>query len=506
MTAGYFIRSKGRVTGPFEVGALHKMVRRGLISRLHELSSDRQSWSPAGEFEELFPQQARGTVAESSNSSRDDGGAGDGGAGPIPIAPTPASSGFYYSQEDGGTVGPVPLNVLRALVLNGTVRQTDAVWQEGAGAASVAAALPQLRDLFGGVGGANGGYAGGEAAASGYHGARNGRAVAGNGTTAARVLKRTSDIAAAVGVAAGAVMLLALNLPVDVSDKQVAWWWDGIEKGSGWMTLFCFYFLFAGIALCAVGPLVRGIARAVVFVSIAGLGFAFLSVAALGSDSPGHAFVAVLATFGVPALAAALAAASRARSATSAVVGFPGGTGARASLVIFGASLVASTLTVIVSMLAESDGMSRAPAWVAAAFALSLLASLAALVAGGIALGGGTAGFGRGLNVAVAVLAGSSIALLAVGVIVACAGLSSLYSEGRDLLSIGDLTTGPSTGLFFFLLIRLALMFGCLVAVLGAGMLEMLVAPTVSGTAAQRRPAHTPGNLAAASALGAVEY
>jgi len=50
----YFVRIRGRVQGPFDLEKLQQMVRRGRLSRIHELSSDRKSWCSAAENPELF--------------------------------------------------------------------------------------------------------------------------------------------------------------------------------------------------------------------------------------------------------------------------------------------------------------------------------------------------------------------------------------------------------------------------------------------------------------------
>jgi|GEM_PF-1068758 len=51
----FYVRSKGRIAGPFTVEMLQKLVRRGTIARVDEVSSDRVSWARAAEYEELFP-------------------------------------------------------------------------------------------------------------------------------------------------------------------------------------------------------------------------------------------------------------------------------------------------------------------------------------------------------------------------------------------------------------------------------------------------------------------
>jgi hypothetical protein len=84
-TATYFVRTRGRVTGPFDRETLQKLVRRGAVSRVHEVSADRVNWSSAGEYEDLFPTPMAGV--------------------PVAVAPRPASE---PAQAVGGAAGATP--------------------------------------------------------------------------------------------------------------------------------------------------------------------------------------------------------------------------------------------------------------------------------------------------------------------------------------------------------------------------------------------------------------
>lgn len=50
----YYVRLGGRVSGPFDLPTLQQQIRRGLLSRLHQVSSDRATWQSAGSVEGLF--------------------------------------------------------------------------------------------------------------------------------------------------------------------------------------------------------------------------------------------------------------------------------------------------------------------------------------------------------------------------------------------------------------------------------------------------------------------
>lgn len=51
----YFVRVKGHVSGPYAVEDLKKLVRRGMFSMIHQVSTDRQNWQPARLLTEVFP-------------------------------------------------------------------------------------------------------------------------------------------------------------------------------------------------------------------------------------------------------------------------------------------------------------------------------------------------------------------------------------------------------------------------------------------------------------------
>ncbi len=56
MAAGqrYFVKLRGRVSGPFDYAVLQRQVRQGLVSRLHHVSTDQVTWLPAASVEGLF--------------------------------------------------------------------------------------------------------------------------------------------------------------------------------------------------------------------------------------------------------------------------------------------------------------------------------------------------------------------------------------------------------------------------------------------------------------------
>lgn len=72
----YFVRMRGRVTGPFELAELQTMAFRGSLSRVHEVSSDRVTWLAAGKLAEVFAtHEARSHSAAETGREVDASGA-----------------------------------------------------------------------------------------------------------------------------------------------------------------------------------------------------------------------------------------------------------------------------------------------------------------------------------------------------------------------------------------------------------------------------------------------
>lgn len=146
--SGFFTRVRGKVSGPYSVEILRRMVRQGLLSRIHEISSDRASWARASDYEDLFPTP---TSRGGSHASQE----------PIltPVPPAnsmefaltpgapPKAKKFFYAQN-GQSVGPVMLPLLRTLAHSGQLGPDDPVWEECSTTSLMARAHPALAGLF----------------------------------------------------------------------------------------------------------------------------------------------------------------------------------------------------------------------------------------------------------------------------------------------------------------------------------------------------------------------
>src|SRR5690349_7556351 len=58
MSNSYFVRIRGRVTGPHTEEKLRVLAQRGQFSRVHEVSSDGMAWESATGHPELFDRPA----------------------------------------------------------------------------------------------------------------------------------------------------------------------------------------------------------------------------------------------------------------------------------------------------------------------------------------------------------------------------------------------------------------------------------------------------------------
>jgi sorbitol-specific phosphotransferase system component IIC len=111
----YFVRFKGRVLGPLTAAKTAELVKRGQISRMHELSPDRQTWLKAEEFPEFFPAKSGSTSSISADDSN---------------ASTTAEAS-WYAQINDESKGPGSETQLRAWVAQGIVTADSLIWTTG---------------------------------------------------------------------------------------------------------------------------------------------------------------------------------------------------------------------------------------------------------------------------------------------------------------------------------------------------------------------------------------
>jgi hypothetical protein len=131
----WYIRSRGRVSGPFTALQLESMRERGQFSRFHEVTTDRHHWVSAARVPELFPpSEARQPVPvfESYSVGGPDFSAGEARGQPLLALPASDDAGSSWFYARGGTHhGPVAYEDLRRMAAQGEIGAETLLWKSG---------------------------------------------------------------------------------------------------------------------------------------------------------------------------------------------------------------------------------------------------------------------------------------------------------------------------------------------------------------------------------------
>ena len=114
----WYIRNRGRITGPFSTTQLENFRRRGQLSQFHEVSQDKRSWASATTLSGLFGDPL----------------ANEPTAGGIPVQepePEPVSTEAWYYNNGQLAVGPVDARQLAGMVQGGVIGPDAQVWKQG---------------------------------------------------------------------------------------------------------------------------------------------------------------------------------------------------------------------------------------------------------------------------------------------------------------------------------------------------------------------------------------
>ena len=147
------MRVRGRVLGPYEPEKLQAMVRRGQLSRMHDLSTDGISWVRASNFPELFvtnvelPAIQSEAAANAVNQKGAEAVAAEVRTSADSIAaasPSSSADAKWYYSRGGAQLGPVDQSTLRMMAVSGQLSPEDLVWSEGMGNWQPATSVPSL--------------------------------------------------------------------------------------------------------------------------------------------------------------------------------------------------------------------------------------------------------------------------------------------------------------------------------------------------------------------------
>lgn len=144
MDTQLYLRVRGRVLGPYDQEKLQSLVRRGQLSRMHEVSTDGAHWVRASTYAELFvgapvklvaPEMPVAAPPPAQEPAGDlpiplaEEPAAQAQASPQPAAPAAASRGWYY-ENLGAQHGPVDEPVLRQMLAAGQLDFATRVWND----------------------------------------------------------------------------------------------------------------------------------------------------------------------------------------------------------------------------------------------------------------------------------------------------------------------------------------------------------------------------------------
>ncbi len=148
-----FIRFRGRTIGPLTPDKVKDMVRRGQVTRMHELSGDGLSWMKADEFGNFFPRAVAsggmaGDMAASASSvpPGSEGSHGEGGTAP---AANDNATAQWYAHVNGEKQGPVSMDQMRLYSEAKILKKDSLVWKNGMDTWKPAAEM--IPELFGGA-------------------------------------------------------------------------------------------------------------------------------------------------------------------------------------------------------------------------------------------------------------------------------------------------------------------------------------------------------------------
>jgi hypothetical protein len=408
MADAFYVRVRGKISGPFDIASLQKLVRRGALSRIHEISSDRAAWNAAGQYEDLFPSAAAPShqpVAVENSPAKPESDV------PQISAATASSHILYFYTQRGSTVGPVPLSVLKTLAENGTLHRDDLVWRENADTGAPAAQMPALAPIFG---------ANGSGRPLGYMSKANNNLHPESLKAAVAAVAKQANY---VGITVGAAILLLMNVPWFTLDKKIVCWWDLYQapEGNVW-ACFATMLVLSGIALCIIAPLLTGIARGVTYLSLMAGVWILLCVAMTTTGASLQNVAALVVPVALSLLAGVCA--FRAKS--------PEAVSGRVLLGISSGIISLGMLIAILDAMQERRPFVDVPGGVITGGILVFLGLLSGLAAGVMGFVGLKAIFTPGLNQATRITSLAGLLLPGLGIFVAVSAVSQEFFPVRS--------------------------------------------------------------------------
>lgn len=134
-----FIRFKGKTLGPLTSTKVQELVRRGQITRMHELSSDALSWTRAEEFGDFFRPTRSATASPqggAANATRTTDSASYDQLEMAPVSrPRPGEAAVdnveWFAHIGGANRGPMTTIAMNAKIQSSEIERDTLVWRSG---------------------------------------------------------------------------------------------------------------------------------------------------------------------------------------------------------------------------------------------------------------------------------------------------------------------------------------------------------------------------------------
>src|SRR5271154_3967326 len=121
MEQRWYVRNRGRITGPFSLDQLKDLHKRGQFRRFCEVSADKTTWSSASTLHAVF---APGDVLQLAEEP----------VAAVAATGAPIGAGtdeWFYVNRQGQQQGPVPRRELVRLVQDRLIDFQTLVWSPG---------------------------------------------------------------------------------------------------------------------------------------------------------------------------------------------------------------------------------------------------------------------------------------------------------------------------------------------------------------------------------------
>jgi hypothetical protein len=299
----YYVRIRGRVTGPYSMADLQKLARTGRVSRAYDVSTNGKDWMPAGKLEGVFgilipvpprpvaPAPAPAKTAPAPNPVLTPALelllASPPPPAAAPLAPAPSAAVPSATAAPSESTEPPPA----AVILPSPVEPSASAPSPAPAPvpSRVPAARPGPPAIF-------------ELPVTQIGPGEQDqpipltltdlippppdisppappeiRAVPAAPSLAARFRRQARRLGLVHGLCGGMALLICLNIPISSSGSQLVWWWDLWDKPDSIpMLIFLVYSGVAGLGAILTSFLARGAVRGWSYLVAAGLGICLL--------------------------------------------------------------------------------------------------------------------------------------------------------------------------------------------------------------------------------------